>query len=42
MDEENRTSHLHPSVQYACDSTHLYETHNRWVDSRGDLLHRIL
>jgi len=40
--EENRTSHLHPSIQYACDSTHLYGTDSCWVDSSTDLLHRIL
>ena len=42
MDEENRTSHLHPSVQYACDSTHLYGTDSCWVDYSRDILHRIL
>jgi len=42
MDEENRTSHLHPSVEYACDSTHLYGTDSCRVDSSRDILHRIL
>jgi hypothetical protein len=42
MDEANRACHLQPYVKYACDSTHIYETHNCWVASRGHLLHWIL
>jgi len=31
MDEENRTSHLHPSVQHDCDSIYLHEKIVQWI-----------